>query len=77
MTMVILTPICDDVTMICQSYTDNITVVFDNIISNAGGLVGLYAEYRPLTRYAKLRVTRALGLLGTFSPPPTSKETAS
>ena len=30
-----------------------------------------------LTRYAKLRVTHVPGMLGTFSPPPTSKETAS
>ena len=31
----------------------------------------------PLTRYAKLRVGHAPGMSGTFSPPPTSKETAS
>ena len=30
----------------------------------------------PLTRYAKLRVAHAPGMPGTFSPPPTSKETA-
>ena len=28
----------------------------------------------PLTRYVKLRVVHAPGMLGTFSPPPTSKE---
>ena len=27
-------------------------------------------QYRPLTRYAKLRVAHALGMPGTFSPPP-------
>ena len=31
----------------------------------------------PLTRYVKLRVGHAPGMLGTFSPPPTSKKTAS
>ena len=31
----------------------------------------------PLTRYVKLRVVHAPGMPGTFSPPPTSKETAS
>ena len=31
----------------------------------------------PLTRYAKLRVAHAPGMPRTFSPPPTSKETAS
>ena len=31
----------------------------------------------PLTRYVKLRVAHAPGMPGTFSPPPTSKETAS
>ena len=31
----------------------------------------------PLARYAKLRVAHAPGMPGTFSPPPTSKETAS
>ena len=30
-----------------------------------------------LTRYVKLRVVHAPGMPGTFSPPPTSKETAS
>ena len=30
----------------------------------------------PLARYVKLRVTHAPGMPGTFSPPPTSKETA-
>ena len=29
----------------------------------------------PLTRYVKFRVVRAPGMPGTFSPPPTSKET--
>ena len=31
----------------------------------------------PLTRYVKLWVAHALGMPGTFSPPPTSEETAS
>ena len=31
----------------------------------------------PLTRYVKLLVAHAPGIPGTFSPPPTSKETAS
>ena len=31
----------------------------------------------PLTRYVKLRIAHAPGMSGTFSPPPTSKETAS
>ena len=30
----------------------------------------------PLTRYVKLRVAHAPGMPGTFSPPPTTKETA-
>ena len=34
-------------------------------------------RHRPLTRYVKLRVAHAPGMAGTFSPPPTSKETAS
>ena len=33
--------------------------------------------HRPLARYVKLRVAHAPGTLGTFSSPPTSKETAS
>ena len=33
--------------------------------------------YGPLTRYRKLPVAHALGMPGMFSPPPTSKETAS
>ena len=37
-----------------------------------------YALYNGLlTRYVKLRVVHAPGMPGTFSPPPTSKETAS
>ena len=37
-----------------------------------------YPEWHgTLTRYVKLRVAHALGMPGTFSPPPTSKETAS
>ena len=32
---------------------------------------------RPLSRYVKLRVAHAPGMPGTFSPPPTSKETNS
>ena len=31
----------------------------------------------PLTRYAKLRLAHTSGMPGTFSPPPTSKETVS
>ena len=31
----------------------------------------------PLTKYVKLPVAHAPGMPGTFSPPPTSKETAS
>ena len=31
----------------------------------------------PLVRYVKLRIVQAPGMPGTFSPPPTSKETAS
>ena len=31
----------------------------------------------PLTRYVKMRVAHASGMPGTFSPPPTSKETTS
>ena len=34
-------------------------------------------NYGPLTRYVKLRVAHAPGMPGKFSPPPTSKETAS
>ena len=33
--------------------------------------------YGPLARYVKLRVAHAPGMPGTFSPPPTSKETTS
>ena len=36
-----------------------------------------YECYEPLTRYVKLRVAHAPGMLGTFCPPPNSKETAS
>ena len=38
---------------------------------------GLKFNHGPLTRYAKLRIAHASGMPGTFSPPPTSKETAS
>ena len=34
-------------------------------------------SHGPLTRYVKLRVTHVPGMPGTFSPPPTSKGTAS
>ena len=34
-------------------------------------------SHGPLTRYVKLRVAHARGIPGTFSPPPTLKETAS
>ena len=34
-------------------------------------------KHGPLTRYIKLRVAHAPGMPETFSPPPTSKETAS
>ena len=34
-------------------------------------------RYGPLTRYVKLRVEHAPGMSGAFSPPPTSKGTAS
>ena len=33
-------------------------------------------DYGPLARYVKLRVAHAPGMPGTFSPPPTSNETA-
>ena len=36
-----------------------------------------YGSHGPLTRYVKLRVTHVPGMPGAFSPPPTSKETAS
>ena len=34
-------------------------------------------SHEPLTRYMKLQVTHVPGMPGTFSPPPTSKETSS
>ena len=43
----------------------------DEILENKGRVHG------PLARYVKLRVAHALGMPGTFSQPPTSKETAS
>ena len=36
----------------------------------------IVASYTPLTRYEILRVAHAPEMPGTFSPPPTSKETA-
>ena len=39
--------------------------------------LGPITLYGPLNRYVKLRVVHAPGILGTYSPPPTSKETAS
>ena len=33
--------------------------------------------YGPLTRYEKMQIAHALGMPGTFSPSPTSKETSS
>ena len=42
-----------------------------------GQLIVAYQRHRPLTGCAKLRVAHAPGIPGTFSPPPTSKETAS
>ena len=36
-----------------------------------------HCRHGPLTRYAKSRVAHTAGMPGTFSPPPTSKETAS
>ena len=41
----------------------------------SGGLARLW--HRPLVRYVKLRFAHAPGILGTFSPSPTSKRTAS
>ena len=35
------------------------------------------SQHRPLTRYGNLRVAHAVGIPGTFSPPPTSRKTAS
>ena len=40
-------------------------------------LIPVDLTYGPLTRYVQLRVAHAPGVPGTFSPPPTSKETAS
>ena len=37
----------------------------------------IHTSYRPFTRCVKLWVPHAPGMPGTFSPPPTSKETAS
>ena len=37
----------------------------------------LSITHRPLIRYVKLRIAHAPRMPGTFSPPPTSKETAS
>ena len=39
--------------------------------------VYIFLRNGPLTRYVKLGVVHAPGMLGTFSPSPTSKETAS
>ena len=39
--------------------------------------LGFVKGHGPLIRYAKLRVAPAPGMLGTFFPPPTSKETDS
>ena len=41
------------------------------------GYIWQFVFNGPLTRYVKLRVAHAPGMSGTFSPPPTSKETAS
>ena len=36
-----------------------------------------WSDHGPLTRYLKSRIAHASGMLGTFSSPPTSRETAS
>ena len=46
------------------------------LIMNSAGQ-GVTHRHEPLARYIKLRVAYAPGMPGTFSPPPTSKETAS
>ena len=43
---------------------------------NPAGVVSRAARNGPLTRYVKLWIVHAPGILGTFSPPLTSKETA-
>ena len=40
-------------------------------------IVYVCGSHGPLIRYVKLLVAHAPGMPGTFSPPPTSKETAS
>ena len=45
--------------------------------SKSGPGFTLPHSHGPLTRYVTLHVAHAPGMPGTFSPPPTSKETAS
>ena len=49
----------------------------DTVITKAESRNYTGTAHGPLTRYVKLRVAHAPGMPGTFSPPPTSKETAS
>ena len=53
---------------------DNIFVI---IIGNQINIWIFLCCHGPLTSYVKLRVAHALGVPGTFSPPPNSMETAS
>ena len=52
-----------------------------NIWSNADPVLwchtAIVGHNGPLARYVKLRIAHALGMPGTFSPPPTSKEAVS
>ena len=52
-----------------QSYVTESAITVSRLIS--------HTTYGPLTRYVKLRVACVPGMPWTFSPPPTSKETAS
>ena len=65
----------------CISYVQNAMaqVVGHHLLQLVGQYVSTveYIIHGPLTRYVKLRVAHAPGMPGTFSPPPTSEETAS
>ena len=50
-----------------------INIMASDVDASGQGIIG----HGPLTRYVKLRVAHVPGLPGTFSPPTTSKETAS
>ena len=71
---------CDLVTLTCTC-TELCSFLWSSAVAESSETsllaVAFDQLHGPLTRYAKLRVAHAPRMPGTFSPPPTLKETAS